>query len=181
MEWEKVVKWLGMICIAAGIARMGMTPSALMWGTDSVPELTFGFIACVLMSVGTIATYLVQSRETGIIGFITTLSIIVANIIVTAMLWTLLVLGSVPEVDGLFFTISRSLMMTGMLGMFVFTFISFRAKVFPRWVIALQMLMHVSTVFDEWFALFWGLAYVGMGFTIWTGKVNSQSSVQVKA
>lgn len=182
MVWEKVVKWLGMICILAGVSRMGMTPTALLWGTDSVPELSFGFIACILMSVGTIATYLVQSRETGVIGFITVLAITVANIVTTCMLWTILVLGTVPEVEGVFLTISRMGMLALFtLGTLVFTILTYRAKVFPRWVVVLHVIMMVSFVLPEWFAFFWGLAYVGMGYCIWTAKFLDQSTMKTSS
>jgi hypothetical protein len=77
MNEKQVIKWLGMICILAGITRMGMTPASIIWGSDSTQELTTGLIACILMSVGTIVTYMVQSRETGVTGFITALAIIV--------------------------------------------------------------------------------------------------------
>lgn len=182
MKWEQVVKWLGLICLLAGISRMGMTPSAWIWGTDSPQELTFGLIACILMSVGTIATYLVQSKETGVIGFISTLGIIVGNIVITCMVWTVLALGGkTPEDPGVFVTISRILMMTGtMLGSVVFAIVTYRANVFPRWVVVLQGLMMAAFVLPEWFAFFWGLSYVGMGYVIWTGKVNHQAVIRTK-
>jgi len=182
MEWKTVVKWLGMICLLAGIARMGMTPSALIWGTDSDQELTFGFIACVLMSVGTIGAYMVQSRETGIMGFIATLLVTVGNIIVTCLVWSVFALGDLAtEQTGMFITISRMIGIFGtMLGTLMFAFVTFRAKVFPRWIVVLHLMMLGSIVLDEWFALFWGLSYVGMGYLIWTGKYAQPSAVERK-
>ncbi|UUZ90076.1 hypothetical protein LJK87_29275 [Paenibacillus sp. P25] len=148
MSEKQVVKWLGMICLAAGITRMGMTPSSLIWGSESVQELTCGFIACILMSVGTIATYLVQSRETGVTGFITTLAIIIGNIVTTCMLWGSFVSANpavIPE--GVLFNISRTLSMIGLTGgTLVFTVLTFRAGVFPRWVPVLLVLMMISMV-----------------------------------
>lgn len=184
MNYETVVKWLGMICLLAGIARMGMTPAAYMWGTDSVQELTVGFIACVLMSVGTIALYLAQSKETGVIGFISILGIIIGNIITSGMVWTILSLGSVPETENLVVLISRMFSMVGLLlGTLVFTIVSFRAKVFPRWVVFLFVLMMGSMALpledNKWFAFFWGLAYVGFGYSIWAEKLNKKSSKAV--
>ncbi|WNC12947.1 hypothetical protein [Brevibacillus brevis] len=172
MEWRTVVKWLGMICLLAGLARMGMTPCALIWGSDSPQELTFGFIACVLMSVGTIGTYLVQSRETGIVGFGATLLIIIGNIIITSMVWSVFALGSLaPEDPGVFVVVTRLISMVGtMLGTLLFAIVTFRARVYPRWIVALHVLMMCTLVLDEWFAFFWGLSYVGMGYVIWTGK-----------
>ncbi|MGD8188932.1 hypothetical protein ACQCN2_02915 [Brevibacillus ginsengisoli] len=182
MKWEQVVKWLGMICLVAGISRMGMTPCALIWGTDSPQELTFGFIACILMSVGTIATYMVQSKEAGVVGFISNLAIIIGNIVITCTLWSVFAFGGkMPDDPGVFVTISRMIMMVGtMLGSIVFAIVTYRANVFPRWVVVLQVLMMASFVLPEWFAFFWGLSYVGMGYVIWTGKVNQQSTIKTK-
>jgi hypothetical protein len=181
MNWEQTVRWLGMICLTAGVARMGMTPSAILWGTDSWQELTFGFIACILMSVGTVAAYLVQSRETGVFGFITTLLIIIGNIVITCMLWSVFVFGNLTEPAGALVIVSRILSIGGLtLGTLIFAFLTFRARVFPRWVAGLQLctLLSMLLPFDEWFAFFWGLSYVGMGYTIWAGKLNRQPSVE---
>ncbi|QRG70112.1 hypothetical protein [Brevibacillus choshinensis] len=176
MEWKTVVKWLGMICLLAGLTRMGMTPSALIWGSDSPQELTFGFIACVLMSAGTIGTYLVQSRETGIAGFLATLLIIIGNIIITSMVWSVFALGSnVPDNPGVFVVVTRMIGMVGtMLGTLLFAIVTFRARVYPRWIVVLQVLMMCTIVLDEWFAFFWGLSYIGMGYLIWSGKLKNK-------
>lgn len=174
----RVIRWLGMICLLAGISRMGMTPSSLIWGTDSSPELTVGFIASILMSVGTIATFIVQSRETGVGGFITVLAIIIGNIVTTCVLWSMIESAD-PSMnpDGVAFTILHMLLFIGLTGgTLVFTFQSYRANVFPRWIIALLVMMLLSmalpTEDNKYFAFFWGLAYAGMGYTIWTGKLN---------
>ncbi len=182
MNVKQTIKWLGMICILAGIARIGMTPTSIIWGTDSPQELTFGLIACILMSVGTIGTYMVQSRETGVTGFITTLAIIIANIVTTAMVWTQFTAGAgatMPE--GIVVNISRAIMMVGLMGgSLVYAILTFRAKVFPRWVPALLVLMILNLFLpiadNKFFAAFWGIAYVGMGYCVWAGKLNESAA-----
>ncbi|TMV53088.1 hypothetical protein FE783_02575 [Paenibacillus mesophilus] len=182
MNEKQVVKALGMICLLAGIARIGMTPTSIIWGTDSVQELTFGLIACVLMSVGTIATYMVQSRETGVTGFVTTLAIIIGNIITTAMVWSAFASGDpATNPEGVLITVSRMINMIGFMGgTLVFAILTFRAKVFPRWVAGLLVLMILGAFLpvedNKWFAFFWGLAYVGMGYCIWAEKLNNASA-----
>ena len=183
MNESKVVQWLGMICLLAGIARIGMTPTAYIWGTDSIPELIFGYIACILMSVGTIAIYQVQSRETGVLGFISTLAMIIGNIMTTALVFTVFIMDPASfsvVADNLVVVISRMGGMIGLtLGTLVFAIVTFRAKVFPRWVPFLNVLMIVSMFLpladNKLFALFWGLTYVGMGFCIWTGKLKPRA------
>lgn len=182
MNDKQFIKWLGMICILAGISRIGMTPTSLIWGTDSPQELTFGFIACILMSVGTIVTYMVQSRETGVTGFITTLAIIIGNIVTTAMVWTQFTLGAgAPMPEGTLVNISRAIMMVGLMGgSLLFAILTFRAKVFPRWVPALLVLMILNIFLpiadNKYFAAFWGLSYVGMGYCVWAGKLNQSAA-----
>lgn len=185
MNDKQIIRWLGMICILAGITRIGMTPTSLIWGTDSPQELTFGLIACVLMSVGTIVTYMVQSRETGVTGFITTLAIIIANIVTTAMVWSQFTAGAgQPMPEGLLVNISRMINMIGLMGgSLVFAIITFRANVFPRWVPSLLILMilmlFLPVADNKFFAAFWGIAYVGMGYCIWAGKLNQPAAVSL--
>jgi len=179
MNWERVVKWMGFGCILAGIARMGMTPSSLIWGLDSMPEVTSGLIACILMAVFSLAFYLVQSRETGITGFITVLWIMIGNALTACILWGLIAYGSYSDEDALIKTITNIVMGIGVLGgALLLPILSWRAKVFPRWVVVLQVLMPVSMAIpmSEFFAFFWGLSYVGMGYCIWTGKLNTSKS-----
>ncbi|MDQ6419354.1 hypothetical protein RB620_07910 [Paenibacillus sp. LHD-117] len=178
MNEAKVLQWLGMICLLAGIARIGMTPTSFIWGTDSVPELVFGYVACILMSVGSIALYLVQSRETGVLGFISVLGIIIGNVVTTALLFMSFVVDtSQPEPDSLVVAISGMGSMVGLtVGTVLFAIMTYRAKVFPRWIVALHVLMLLGMFLpvadNKLFALFWGLTYVGMGYCIWTGKLT---------
>ncbi|CAI6082865.1 hypothetical protein COHCIP112018_03788 [Cohnella sp. JJ-181] len=167
-----------MICLLAGIARIGMTPTAIAWGTDSPQELTFGYIACVLMSVGTIALYLAQSRETGVLGFIGALGMIVGNILTTALVFTTFILDTSQDPpEGLAVAITGMGSMIGMMGgTLLLTILTFRAKVFPIWVPILFVVMMASMFLpvadNKYFAFFWGLAYVGAGFCIWTGRLK---------
>ena len=178
MNGERVIQWLGMICLLAGLSRMGMTPSAMIWGTDSLPELTFGFVASILMAVGSIAIFMVQAREAGIGGFITVLSIIIGNIATSCTLWSLIEsVGPTVNSDSMALFILNMVIMIGMTGgTLVFTWLSYRANIFPRWVIALLVMMLLSIFLpvedNKYMAFFWGLAYVGMGYTIWAGKLH---------
>lgn len=181
MNELRVLRWLGMICLLAGIARIGMTPAAIIWGTDSGPELTFGYVACILMAVGSIAGYLVQSKETGWLGFISVLAITIGNVLTTALLFAVFILGpSAPKPDSLAMAITGMGSMIGLTGgTLLFAIMTFRAKVFPRWVAVLYVIMILSAFLpvedNVYMAFFWGLAYVGMGFCIWTGRLTPRS------
>lgn len=184
---RRVVKWLGMICLLAGIARMGMTPAAIIWGTDSVQELSFGYVACILMSVASIAGYLAQQKETGALGFISVIAVTIGNILTTALLFAVFILGpSAPKPDSAIMAITGMGSMAGLLGgTILFVIVTFRAKVFPRFVPILFIAMLLSQFLpvedNVYFAFFWGLAYVGMGFCIWTGRLTPRSHAETPA
>lgn len=178
MNWEQIVRWLGLGCILAGIARMGMTPSSLIWGPDNTVEVTFGLIACILMSIVSLAFYMVQSKETGILGFLTVLIIMIGNLLTACILWGKLHYGHYGEEDGLLIAVTRILSSGGVLGgSLLLPILSWRAKVFPRWAVALMamMLLYTPLPWTDFFAFFWGLPYAGMGYCIWTGKLNGQA------
>jgi hypothetical protein len=176
MNEKRLIQWLGMVCLLAGLTRIGMTPSSLIWGTDSTPELVCGFVASLLMSVGTIAAYMVQAREAGALGLIATLAVTTGNCVTACMLWASLVTaGPAAMPDGAAFTVVRLVMMVGLTGgTLLFTIVTFRAGVFPRWIVVLLALMLLSMALpvqdNKYFAFFWGLAYVGLGYAIYAGK-----------
>ncbi|WP_409342590.1 hypothetical protein [Paenibacillus sp. MBLB4367] len=174
MTVEKVVKLLGFICFLAGIVRIGMTPSSLIWGDDSTPEVICGFIACILMAFSSIALYMAQSKETGVLGFISTMLIMIGNLLVASNFYGLFAYGEYAEKGQLFVDLTGAVSGMGMLlGTIILMIVTFRAKVFPRWTIILFILMLVSfgmPGLERWFAFFWGLVYVGMGFMVWTGN-----------
>lgn len=179
MNWESVVRVLGFGCIVAGVARMGMTPASLIWGVDSTGELSFAITACVLMAVCSLAFYLVQSKETGVLGFITVLAIMIGNMLTLCILWGYAQFGSYGDEQSTLKMSTDILSSVGVLGGAVMLpILTWRAKVFPRWVVALMLLMIGSFALPwfEWFAFFWGLPYVGMGYCIWTGKLNNRQA-----
>lgn len=181
MTLEKLVKYLGFISLLAGLARMGMTPSGLIWGLDSTPELFCAFIASILMSISSMALFMSQSRETGVFGFIAGLLLSVGNLMLAGIFYGKFAYGDYPD-DSLFVGLSNSLSYGGLLlGTIILMVVTFRGKVFPRWFIAVFLCMIASLgipFLGDFFAFFWGLTYVVMGFTIFTGKYNSIKSVK---
>ena len=179
MDWIRVTKWLGFGCIVAGLARMGMTPTSIIWGYDSVQELSFGLTACILMGITSIAMYMVQSKQTGILGLISVIGVMVGNIITACILWGFMQYGHYGDEKSVLKLITTILSTGGVLGGWVlFIVLSWRAKVFPRWVVVSMGLMFLSMAIP-WtgiFAFFWGLPYVIMGYYIFSGKLNLSQS-----
>ncbi|PRX59851.1 hypothetical protein B0G52_13061 [Cohnella sp. SGD-V74] len=177
------IKWLAIICLLAGTARMGMTPTALIWGTDSLPELVCGYIACILMSIGSIVFYTVQAKESGALGLISVLSITLGNIMTAAFVFSTFAVTDPSQLSGEAPMVMASSLislaaLTG--GTVLFAFVTYRAKVFPRWIVGLLILMllfmFVPIAEYKFFALFWGLTYVGTGYCIWRGKLRQADS-----
>lgn len=173
MNVEKVIKGLGVIAFLGGIARMGMTPSGLIWGSDSIPELSFAFAASILMAISSVTLFMAQSRKTGVLGFISTLLLTVGNLMLAGIFYGIFSYGDYPK-DGLFVNISNSIGYGGLLlGTIILLIVTFRANVFPRWYGIVFLLMLASLGFPflgDYFAFFWGLTYVLMGYSIFTGK-----------
>lgn len=179
MTLGKVTKVLGFICILAGLARLGMTPASLIWGMDSAQELTTGYIASLLMAVGTVAFYLPQMKESGVTGLCAVLISSIGNITISGQQYGIFAYDSYAK-SGLFVSITGAVVGIGMmLGSILIAFITFRAKVFPRWNVILFVVMLVSfgiPFLQDYFAFFWGLAYIGMGYTICSGSYSRKET-----
>lgn len=179
MTLGKVTKVLGFICILAGLARLGMTPASLIWGMDSAQELTTGYIASLLMAVGTVAFYLPQMKESGVTGLCAVLISSIGNITISGQQYGIFAYDSYAK-SGLFVSITGAVVGIGMmLGSILIAFITFRAKVFPRWNVILFVVMLVSfgiPFLQDYFAFFWGLAYIGMGYTICSGNCSRKET-----
>ncbi|MGJ7909920.1 hypothetical protein [Neobacillus sp. LXY-1] len=173
MNVEKVVKVLGFIAFLGGIARIGMTPSGLIWGSDSTPELACAFAASILMSLSSIALFMSQSKKTGVFGLIAGLLLALGNLMLAGIFYGIFSYGDYSK-EGLFVSVSNSMGYGGLLlGTIILLIVTFRAKVFPRWyaiAFVLQLVCLGIPFLGDYFALFWGLTYVLMGFSIFTGK-----------
>ncbi|QJD82218.1 hypothetical protein [Cohnella herbarum] len=182
MITERMIRGLGLGCILAGIIRIGMTPSSIMWGFNSTPELLFGLVACIFMGYVSIVLYTVQSKETGVLGLITVLGIMIGNTLTMPILWAFLHDANFENETSLVYSVTQLVGSIGILGgAVVLPILTWRAKVFPRWVVGLMVLMLLSMAlpWGEWFAFFWGLSYVGAGYCIWAGKLNRHSSSSI--
>jgi hypothetical protein len=98
------------------------------------------------------------------------------------MLWSQFAAGGAEAVmpEGTLVNITRMFSMFGFMGgTLLFVILTIRANVFPRWVPGLFVLMILSIVIpvedNKWFAFFWGLTYVGMGYCIWANKLKKSA------
>ncbi|MFD0681820.1 MULTISPECIES: hypothetical protein [unclassified Paenibacillus] len=169
MTLARITGWLGFIALLAGAVRMLMTPASLIWGTDSLPELAAGYAGCVLMAIGSIGLMLGQSQKAGIWGFIGSLLMAVGNIFTSSLVWTTL-FKTITEPSQTFLMINNIVML---LGFVIFSLISIRVNVYPRWASILLLvspLISMIPMFGDYFALMWGLAYVAFGYQIWKAR-----------
>ncbi|MBB6692143.1 hypothetical protein H7B90_12095 [Cohnella xylanilytica] len=158
---------------------MAMSPSGLIWGADSTPELVFALIASILMGISSIVLFLAQAKQTGIFGFVSGVLLTIGNIGLAATFYGIFAYGDYPQ-DGTFVNTANAVSNGGMLlGTIILLVVTFRAKVFPRWYAAVFLLQLVSLglpFLGDYFAAIWGLTYVLMGYSIFAGKTRRLDS-----
>ncbi len=172
MNMERITKGLALLAIIGGITRLGMTPSALIWGVDSLQELLFGLIACLFMGVGIFGVYLHQAHRIGITGFVSVILISLSSTLTAGLVWSSM-LGVMAEDSayvGPMQSVNSLLALVGMLG---FCYMTVRARIFPVWTVAAFLLFPVMSfipVVTEWATVAWGLSYIGFGYYALTNK-----------
>jgi hypothetical protein len=174
MAIEKFIRTMGFIAFIGGIIRIGMTPSSLIWGGDSNPELLCAFIANILYSIGTFGIFLAQIEKMGKFGYFAFLVVTLSHILVTCTVWSTM-LGTSPWEWGVIKTLEMG---SGLLGMVLFPIAILKAKVFPAWpaIILLAVLpIGFLPFMASWIATLWGVGYVALGFMTWKGISISKS------
>ncbi|WP_248928496.1 hypothetical protein [Paenibacillus hamazuiensis] len=174
MTMEKIVSGLGLIAVVSGAARMLMTPCALIWGSDSMPELWAGLVACYLMAIGSLGLYMYQAARTGVLGLIGGLLLSLGNMITGCLVWSTM-LKAEPSPDVMFVPMANNAIMLG--GLVLFAIVTFRAGQLPRWAAVLLLIWPILgfvPVLSPWLTALWGLAYIGLGYPVWrNGKTDS--------
>ncbi|MFD1738641.1 hypothetical protein ACFSCX_19150 [Bacillus salitolerans] len=182
MNINQVIKAFAFISILAGVVRLSMTPTGLIWGTDSTPELLCGYIASILMAFSSIAFYLPQAKQTGVLGLISIFLLTLGNILISGDIYGILGYGDYAE-DNVFTMITGMTIGIGMaIGTLLLAYVTIRAKVFPIWIPILHILtvLTLSIPFlSDWFAFVWGLAYVAMGYTVYSGNFKKNESTNL--
>lgn len=172
MNIEAITRGLAFTALLGGIARIGMAPSAAIWGTDSMPELLFGLTACLLMGVGIFGVYLHEANRLGAIGFISVLLISFSSTLTTGLVWST-ILG-VTEADSSFVVPMQSVnSIMALIGMLGFCILTLRARIYPVWTVVLFLLFPIMSfipVVTDWATAAWGLSYVGFGYYAWANK-----------
>ncbi|HZG79072.1 MAG TPA: hypothetical protein VEZ72_24680 [Paenibacillus sp.] len=178
MNTEQVTKALGCIALLGGLARIGMAPSAAIWGVDSAPELAFGMTACLLMGIGIFGIHLHQSQRAGIVGFVSVVLISASSTLTAALVWsTMLGATAANGFDvGTMQAVNSALALLGMIGFAVATV---RARVFPIWALVLYLAFPVLSFVpfvQNWATVPWGLSYVVLGYYACAGKTRNRPS-----
>ena len=69
MNLNKVIRLLAIFSIIGGFFRALMCPLALVWGMNSLQELTAGVLGTLFMGLGIFGLYLSAHKEFGKLGF----------------------------------------------------------------------------------------------------------------
>ncbi|PYI52576.1 hypothetical protein [Paenibacillus flagellatus] len=176
MPIDKTVSVLGFIAVAGGVARIAMTPAALIWGTDSPQELWAGLIACWLMAAGSLGLFMAQSSRTGVLGLGSALALAFSNMMTGCLVWSTMVHAD-PGAVAVLPAVNNALMLAGLV---VFGIVSLRAGLLPRWASVLFFVWPLITfvpALSNYAAVMWGLSYVGLGWPVWRGTKERRAPV----
>ncbi len=168
MEIKQAIRVLGMVALLGGVARIGMAPSAYIWGHDSMAELICGFVACVLMGIGIIGVFLYQLPRSGMIGLVSALVISVTSALTAALVWNNM-LGLLPEDHDYISTLLPINSVLTLVGQIAFGISGIRARVFPLWSLILFIVypgIYFIPVISDLGSVAWGLCYVVFAYTI---------------
>jgi len=173
MEVKQVIRGLGIIALLGGIARICMAPSAYIWGSNSMPELISGFVACVLMGIGIIGVYLYQTPKSGMLGFISVLMLSVSSSLTVALVWNNML--GLEEHDYIAAVQPINSILT-LVGQIVFGISAIRARVYPIWSLILFIVypgIYFIPAVEDLGSVAWGLCYVVFAIYILLGRTRS--------
>ncbi|XID94884.1 hypothetical protein ACF3MZ_10365 [Paenibacillaceae bacterium WGS1546] len=172
MKMETAVKGLALTALIGGVARIGMAPSGAIWGTDSIQELIFGLIACLLMGIGIFGVFLRGADKLGIVGFLSVILISLSSTLTAALVWSSMlgIAGEdhnyIPNMQ----SVNSLIMLIGMIG---FCVQSIRSRIYPIWTAVLFLLFPILSfipVAANWAAVAWGISYIGFGYYAFANK-----------
>ncbi|TLS49324.1 hypothetical protein FE782_26080 [Paenibacillus antri] len=191
MTFLKVIRFLAVCGIIGGFFRALMTPLALVWGMNSVPELVSGILGTMCMGMGMFGLYFVHIKEMGKLGFTAFLFHSVASFILMAMVFSTLVFAvhdpSILEANmpPLPIMIGGALMMPFlMLGMILFAITVLRTKVLsivPAILLLASPVLNFLPVVSDYSPIIWGLAFMLFGIEVWkkTAKGKALTNLDV--
>ncbi len=166
MRLETVTKGLAFTALLGGVARIGMAPSAEIWGTDSIQELLFGLVACLLMGVGIFGVFMHRADKLGIVGLVSVILISISSTLTTALVWSSM-LGIGEEDHDYVATMQNFNSLTMLVGMIGFSVQTIRTRAYPIWTVVLFLLFPIMSfvpAVTDWATVAWGLSFVGFGY-----------------
>jgi len=172
MEVAQAVKSLGIVALLGGIARIGMAPSAYIWGHDSMAELMCGFVACVFMGIGIIGVYLYQAPRSSALGLISMLLLAISGTLTAALVWNNM-LGLLPEDHAYIGRLLPFNSALTLVGQILFSVTAFRARVYPIWSLVLFIVypgIYFLPVVSDLGSVAWGLCYLVFAYYILTSR-----------
>lgn len=175
MEVNQVIRGLAIISLLGGIARICMAPAAYIWGSDSMPELMSGFVACILMGIGIIGIYLYQAPRSGIIGWISVLVLSISSTLTAALVWNNM-LGLLPEDHNYISTLLSINSILVLLSQIVFSITAIRAGVYPIWNLILFIVypfIYFIPVVENLGSVAWGLCYIVFAYYILQNRTRT--------
>ncbi|MBN2981624.1 hypothetical protein [Cohnella algarum] len=166
MEMRQAINGLAVIAILGGVARIGMAPSAYIWGSNSMQELTFGFVASLLMGIGILGIYLNAAPNVGIVGFLSTLVISAGGALTVALVWSNM-LGMTEPDHAYIAPLLNANSILSLAGQLVFGIVMIRARAYPLWSLLLFMVfpfIYFIPGISDLGSVAWGACYIAFGY-----------------
>jgi hypothetical protein len=191
-QFEKLIRWGGVAAIMGGITQV----SVLAWAPIcNINKIDSGFCMAgrvsnlggtILILLGLIAIYAIQSQASGRFGLLAFLAIFIGMALMVAILWVAafvepfireqapeLAKGNKPEYLQRAFMYST---MTGLIGIVLLGISILRAGVYSRWpgllLVLAPLLKFVmpSNIFPMLIGqTLFGIAMIWLGYTVWSG------------
>ena len=168
------VRWGGLAAIGAGALAIVylLLGLAVGKGDESGPLDILDILAMALEVVGLLGFHALQGRNYGRIGraglYITIGSIVVFEFLILAYLF----LGDV----GLEWLVPVGLLGT-LVGLVLYGAATLQARVLPRWCgILFIIAMPVGLLLGDYSAIWGGLVWVALGYTLWSHSSSSATS-----
>lgn len=175
MSSSSLFRWSGLATILGGVLLPTSWILRFVFGVQRPVSGTFEFVATILLVFGFMGLYGFQTKETGVLGFLGFLLVIIHKCSALGECW----LQNGGEPTGAAVVLGPLVGVTMLLGFILLGIGSWQANKLPRWTAALWVIggalivpgFVVQPMLVVVGGLIQGTGFVGAGAKLWTGAV----------
>ena len=176
MSSSNLFRWSGLATILGGVLLPTSWILRFVVGVQRPVSGTFEFVATILLVFGFMGVYGVQIEETGVLGFLGFLLVIIHNCSALGECW----LQNGGEPTGAAAVLGPLVGVTMLLGFILLGIGSWKANKLPRWTAALWVIggvlivpgFLVQPMLVVIGGVIQGTGFVGAGAKLWTGAAS---------